>query len=111
MPSTSSSRGSNRSNPEPTLVVLQSRSHEPISQSGSQSGQQPIVIQQAGGNGTAIGLVVAALILAGGAIWAISIWSNTQIKMIQAPAEAIKEGAETIKQGVEGAAESIKPGS
>lgn len=68
-----------------------------------QDSRQPIVVQQ-GGNGTAIGLIVAALILAGGAIWAVSIWSDTQLKMIQAPAEAIKEG-------MKGAAEALKPGS
>ncbi len=68
-----------------------------------QDGRQPIVVQQ-GGNGTAIGLIVAALILAGGAIWAVSIWSDTQLKMIKAPAEAIKEG-------VKDAAEALKPGS
>ncbi len=72
--------------------------------------EQPIIVQQ-GGNGTGIALVIAALILAGGAIWAVSIWSDTQLKMIQAPAEAIKKGAETIKEGVEGAAKAIKPGS
>ena len=84
-----------------------------------QRNQQPIVVQQSGnGNGTAIGLVIAAVILAGGAIWAVTIWSNTQQKMIDAPAEAIKEGtkaiqegAEAIKDGVEGAAETIRPGS
>ena len=68
-----------------------------------QDNRQPIVIQQ-GGNGTAIGLIVAALILAGGAIWAVTIWSDTQLKMIEAPAEAIKEG-------MKGAAEALKPGS
>jgi hypothetical protein len=75
-----------------------------------QQNQQPIVVQQ-GGSGTAVGLVIAALILAGGAIWAVSIWSNTQLKMIEAPAETIKKGAETIKEGVEGAADAITPGS
>jgi hypothetical protein len=68
-----------------------------------QDNRQPIVVQQ-GGNGTAIGLIVAALILAGGAIWAVTIWSDTQLKMIEAPAEAIKEG-------MKGAAEALKPGS
>lgn len=77
----------------------------------NQPSQQPIVVQQGGGNGTAIGLVVAALILAAGAVWAVSIWSNTQLKMIETPAEAIKKGAESIKEGVEGAAETLKPGS
>jgi hypothetical protein len=62
----------------------------------------PIVVTQ-GGNGTAIGLIVAAIILGGAAVWAVSIWSVTQLKMIQAPAEAIKEG-------IKGAAEAITPG-
>ncbi len=94
-----------------------SQSPDQNPQQDPQRNQQPIVVQQ-GGNGTAIGLVIAAVILAGGAIWAVNIWSNTQQKMINAPAEAIKEGtkaikegAETIKEGVEGAAETIKPGS
>ena len=64
-----------------------------------QRNQQPIVVQQSGnGNGTAIGLVIAAVILAGGAIWAVTIWSNTQQKMIDAPAEAIKEGTKAIRR-------------
>jgi uncharacterized protein HemX len=93
------------------VVMTQSPDQDP------QRNQQPIVVQQSG-NGTAVGLVIAAVILAGGAIWAVTIWSNTQQKMIDAPAEAIKEGtkaikegANAIKEGVEGAAESIKPGS
>jgi hypothetical protein len=76
--------------------------------SGSQ--QQPIVIKQ-GSGGTAVGLIIAALILAGGAIWAVSIWSDTQLKMLEAPAEAIKKGTEAIKEGMEGAADALKPGS
>lgn len=83
----------------------------------SRKDQQPILVQQSG-IGTAIGLVIAALILAGGGIWAVTIWSNTQQKLIDAPSEAIKqgtqaikEGAETIKDGVEGAAKTIRSGS
>jgi hypothetical protein len=72
---------------------------------------QPAIIVQQGGAGSAIGLVIAALILAAGAIWAVTIWSNTQLKLIEAPAEAIKEGADAIKEGVEGAADAITPGS
>jgi hypothetical protein len=60
------------------------------------------VIQQVGDNGTAITLDAAALILAGGAIWAVSIWSNTQLKMIQAPAEAIQQGVELAAAGLPG---------
>ncbi len=57
-----------------------------------------------GGSGTAIGLVLAAVILGGALVWAMSIWSNTQMQMIKAPAEAIKEG-------IKGAADAIKPGN
>lgn len=71
---------------------------------------RPVVVTQ-GGNGTAIGLVVAALILGAAAVWAVSIWSDTQLKMIQAPTEAIKEGMKGVKEGVEGAAEALKPGN
>ena len=71
------------------------------SRANPESGQPPIVIRQ-GGSSTGIGLVIAALILAGGAVWAVSIWSETQLKMIQAPAEAIKEGLKS-------AAEAFKP--
>ena len=69
----------------------------------SHENQPPVIVRQ-GGDGTAIGLVIAALILAAGAIWAVTIWSNTQLRLIEAPAEAIKEG-------VEGAADAITPGS
>jgi len=69
-----------------------------------QDNRQPIVIKQGGGGGTAVGLIVAALILAGGAIWAVTIWSETQMKMIQVPTEA-------IKKGVKDATEALKPGS
>ncbi|MEB3321683.1 MAG: hypothetical protein VKI81_02555 [Synechococcaceae cyanobacterium] len=77
-----------------------------MSDSNSRDQSQPVVVNQ-GGNGTAIGLVIAALILGAAAVWAVSIWSNTQMKMIQAPAEAIKEGV----KGVKDAAESLKPGN
>ena len=38
--------------------------------------QQPVVIKQGGGTG--IGLVLAALILGGALVYAVTIWSNTQ---------------------------------
>ena len=38
--------------------------------------QQPVVIKQ-GGGGTGIGLVLAALILGGALVYAVTIWSNT----------------------------------
>lgn len=63
---------------------------------------QSVVLNQRD-NGTAIGLILAALILGGAAVWAVSIWSDTQLKMIQAPAEAIKEG-------MKDAADALKPG-
>lgn len=64
--------------------------------------RQGLATVQQGGFSTGLGLIIAALILAGGLVWAVSIWSNTQLQMIQAPAEAIKEG-------VKGAAEALKP--
>ena len=65
--------------------------------------QQPVVIQQ-GGGGTGIGLVLAALILGGALVYAVTIWSNTQIRMIKAPKEAIQKGVYTLKK-------AIQPGS
>jgi hypothetical protein len=71
---------------------------------------RPVVVTQSG-NGTAIGLIIAALILGAAAVWAVSIWSDTQLKMIQAPTEAIKEGMKGVKEGVEGAADALRPGN
>ena len=64
--------------------------------------QQPVVIKQGGGTG--IGLVLAALILGGALVYAVTIWSNTQKKMIEAPKEAIQKGVDTLKK-------AIQPGS
>ena len=64
--------------------------------------QQPVVIKQ--GSGTGIGLVLAALILGGALVYAVTIWSNTQIRMIKAPKEAIQKGVDTLKK-------AIQPGS
>ena len=64
--------------------------------------QQPVVIKQGGGTG--IGLVLAALILGGALVYAVTIWSNTQIRMIKAPKEAIQKGVDTLKK-------AIQPGS
>ncbi len=64
--------------------------------------QQPVVIKQGGGTG--IGLVLAALILGGALVYAVTIWSNTQKRMIEAPEEAIQKGVDTLKK-------AIKPGS
>ena len=64
--------------------------------------QQPVVIKQGGGTG--IGLVLAALILGGALVYAVTIWSNTQKRMIEAPTEAIQKGVDTLKK-------AIQPGS
>lgn len=64
--------------------------------------QQPVVIKQGGGTG--IGLVLAALILGGALVYAVTIWSNTQKRMIEAPEEAIQKGVDTLKK-------AIQPGS
>ena len=57
--------------------------------------QQPVVIRQ-GGNG--IGLVLAALIVAGAAVYAVNVWSTT--KKETAPGKNLQEGIERIKEGV-----------
>ena len=57
--------------------------------------QQPVVIRQ-GGNG--IGLVLAALIVAGAVIYAVNVWSTT--KKETAPGKNLQEGIERIKEGV-----------
>lgn len=64
--------------------------------------QQPVVIKQGGGTG--IGLVLAALILGVALVYAVTIWSNTQKRMIEAPKEAIQKGVDTLKK-------AIQPGS
>ena len=64
--------------------------------------QQPVVIKQGGVTG--IGLVLAALILGGALVYAVTIWSNTQKRMIEAPKEAIQKGVDTLKK-------AIQPGS
>ena len=55
--------------------------------------KQPIVIKQ-GGNG--LGLVVAAVILAGAAIYAINVWSTT--KKETTPGRNLEKGIERIKE-------------
>jgi len=63
--------------------------------------QQPVVIKQGGGTGIGIGLVLAALILGGALVYAVTIWSNTQKRMIEAPKEAIQKGVDTIKKAIQ----------
>ena len=55
--------------------------------------QQPVVIKQ-GGNG--MGLVLAALIVAGAVVYAINVWSTT--KKETAPGRNLQQGIERIKE-------------
>ena len=63
--------------------------------------QQPVVIKQ-GGNG--IGLVLAALIVAGAAIYAVNVWSTTRRET--APGKNLQQGIEKLKEGVNKAVEA-----
>jgi len=65
--------------------------------------QQPVVIKQ-GGNG--IGVVLAALIVAGAVVYAINVWSTT--KKETAPGRNLQQGIERIKDGVGKAIEQQK---
>ena len=59
---------------------------------GTSNQKQPVVIKQ-GGNG--IGLVLAALIVAGADVYAINVWSTT--KKETAPGRNLHQGLERIK--------------
>ena len=63
--------------------------------SDSNQSQQPVVIKQ-GGNG--LGLVLAAIIVAGAAVYAVNVWSTTRRET--APGKAMQDGIERIKEGV-----------
>ena len=72
--------------------------------SGTNSQQQqqaPVVIRQ-GGNG--LGSIVAALIIAGAAIYAINVWSTT--KKETAPGKNLEQGIERLKEAAGQAMES-----
>ena len=72
--------------------------------SGTNSQQQalaPVVIRQ-GGNG--LGTVVAELIIAGAAIYAINVWSTT--KKETAPGKNLEQGIERLKEAAGQAMES-----
>jgi hypothetical protein len=73
---------------------------ENASGSGSQQ-QAPVVIRQ-GGNG--LGTVLAALIIAGAAIYAINVWSTT--KKETAPGKNLEQGIERLKEAAGQAIES-----
>ena len=66
-----------------------------------QQNQQPIVIKQ-GGNG--FGVIVAALIIAAAAVYAINVWSTTRKET--SPGKTLQQGIEKIKDGVGKAVES-----
>ena len=62
---------------------------------------QPVVIRQ-GGNG--LGTVIAAVILAAAAVYAINVWSTT--KKETSPAKNLEQGIERIKDAAGKAMES-----
>ncbi len=63
--------------------------------------QAPVIIRQ-GGNG--LGTVLAALIIAGAAIYAINVWSTT--KKETAPGKNLEQGIERLKEAAGQAMES-----
>tara|TARA_Y100000991_G_scaffold34058_1_gene22354 strand:+ start:951 stop:1190 length:240 start_codon:yes stop_codon:yes gene_type:complete len=65
----------------------------------------PIVIRQ-GGNG--LGLVIAALILVGGAVYVVNVWSTQQKALPQGNGQIIKEGVESLKDSARQGVEAIK---
>ena len=69
----------------------------------SNTPQQPVVIRQ-GGNG--MGTVIAAVILAAAAVYAINVWSTT--KKETSPAKNLEQGIERIKDAAGKAIESRK---
>ena len=66
-----------------------------------QQAPAPVVIRQ-GGNG--LGIVVAALVIAGAAIYAINVWSTT--KKETAPGKNLEQGIERMKDAAGKAMES-----
>jgi len=72
--------------------------------SGTNSQQQapaPVVIRQGGNE---LGTVLAALIIAGAAIYAINVWSTT--KKETAPGKNLEQGIERLKEAAGQAMES-----
>ena len=65
----------------------------------------PIVIRQ-GGNG--LGLVIAALILVGGAVYVVNVWSTHQKVVPQGNGQVIKEGVESLKESARQSVEALK---
>ena len=73
---------------------------ESASGTGSQQ-QAPVVIRQ-GGNG--LGTILAALIIAGAAIYSINVWSTT--KKETAPGKNLEQSIERLKEAAGQAMES-----
>ena len=65
----------------------------------------PIVIRQ-GGNG--LGLVIAALILVGGAVYVVNVWSTHQKVVPQGNGQVIKDGVESLKESARQGVEALK---
>ena len=65
----------------------------------------PIVIRQ-GGNG--LGLVIAALILVGGAVYVVNVWSTHQKVVPQGNGQVIKEGVESLQESARQGVEALK---
>ena len=63
--------------------------------------QQPVIIRQ-GGSG--LGTVIAAVIVAAAAVYAVNVWSNT--KKETSPAKNLEQGIERIKDAAGKAMES-----
>ena len=83
------------------LATDKGLNQEHLSDPTPQQSQQPIVIKQ-GGNG--LGVIVAALIIAAAAVYAINVWSTTRKET--SPGKNLQQGIEKIKDGVGKAVES-----
>lgn len=67
--------------------------------------QAPIVIKQ-GGNG--LGLVIAALILVGGAVYVVNVWSSQQRKAAPQAEQLLQEGVNALKGSAQEGVNSLK---
>ena len=86
--------------------VAPAAKQEPVHSDGmpdqeTNSTQQPVVIRQ-GGSG--LGTVIAAVIVAAAAVYAVNVWSTT--KRETSPAKNIEQGIERIKDAAGKAMES-----
>ena len=67
------------------------------------STEQPVVIRQGSND---LGIVIAAVIVAGAAVYAVNVWSTT--KKETSPAKNLEQGIERIKDAAGKAIESRK---